>query len=329
MDNPLVSVIIATYNRSNLLEKCLLSILDQTYPHDLFEVIVVDDGSNDDTREIVQNLIKTVEYPKIHYLYQQNSGPGAARNMGINNSKGEIIAFADDDVTVDKNWIKNALPYFSDDNIAGVEGTTYVENRKDIVLFPQNTKRKYLTCNIFYMRSILIEIGGFDSRFYMAFREDSDIAFSVIEMGYNIISAENVVAIHAPLPASYSSILNLAKKHYFDPLLYKKHKSLYRSQLERIEIGPFVIKRAYHYTCLGNILSVIIFIISIVIENLIIATISISLYVFFFFSLMFFFTRFKFSRMKKIGSMLALFVTPFVYLYWLIKGSFCFKSFIW
>jgi glycosyltransferase involved in cell wall biosynthesis len=332
MDNPLVSVVVATYNRSNLLEKCLLSILDQTYPHDLFEVTIVDDGSSDDTREVVQNLAKTVEYPKIHYLYQQNSGPGAARNMGINNSKGEIIAFIDDDAVASKDWLENALPYFTKESVAGVEGIIYVRDSQNIPFLGDGSGKKYATGNIFYRSFVLKQIGGFDPNFYdgFHFREDSDLAFSIIEKGYEIVFAKNVIVIHPKIEPSFSAMLKFAKRYYFDPLLYKKHKFMYKSLLENRKIGWFHIKRAYHYTCLSNILAILTFILSIIIiQNTFLSLISSLFYIFTLLALAHKFTHFKFSLVTNLNIFWALLVTPFVYLYWLIKGSFRFKSFIW
>jgi glycosyltransferase involved in cell wall biosynthesis len=89
-DRPLVSAIIPTYNRGYTVGRAVESILKQTYEN--IEVIVVDDGSTDDTQE------KLKEYgDRIRVLYQRNSGPGPARNRGIEASRGEIIAFLDSD----------------------------------------------------------------------------------------------------------------------------------------------------------------------------------------------------------------------------------------
>lgn len=91
MDNsPAVSVVIATYNRARYIADTLDSVLGQTYRN--FEVIVVDDGSTDNTREIVQ-----VYQPQVRYLYQENRGPSAARNLGARCARGAWIAIQDSD----------------------------------------------------------------------------------------------------------------------------------------------------------------------------------------------------------------------------------------
>lgn len=85
-----VSVIIPTFNREKRLKEALDSVLNQTIKP--FEIIVVDDGSTDNTK----NLIKR-NYPDFNYIYQENKGVSAARNLGIKNAKGDLLAFLDSD----------------------------------------------------------------------------------------------------------------------------------------------------------------------------------------------------------------------------------------
>lgn len=90
--NKLVSVIIPTYNRANIIKDAIETVLNQTYQN--FEIIVVDDGSTDKTEKVV----KSFNDSRIRYIYQPNSGkPSVARNLGINSSKGDFVAFLDSD----------------------------------------------------------------------------------------------------------------------------------------------------------------------------------------------------------------------------------------
>jgi len=98
--NPTVSVIIPTYNRANLIEKAIKSALKQTYKD--FEIIVVDDGSIDNTEEIVKDFTDF----RIHYIcHKHNQGVSAARNTGIKTCRGEYIAFLDSD----DEWLPGKL----------------------------------------------------------------------------------------------------------------------------------------------------------------------------------------------------------------------------
>jgi len=88
--NHVVSVIIPTYNRAHFLAEAINSVLEQTYKN--YEIIVIDDGSTDGTSEIVKQFGN-----KIRYFYQENRGPSAARNTGIKNAIGDLVAFIDSD----------------------------------------------------------------------------------------------------------------------------------------------------------------------------------------------------------------------------------------
>jgi glycosyltransferase involved in cell wall biosynthesis len=96
-DEILISVIIPCYNNGNYLSKAIESVLEQTYTN--FEIIVIDDGSTDNTKEIAQN------FNEVKYVFQINQGPSAARNTGIDQSKGKYLVFLDAD-----DWLlPNAL----------------------------------------------------------------------------------------------------------------------------------------------------------------------------------------------------------------------------
>ena len=88
----MISIIIPTYNRANLLERAVDSILKQTYNN--WELLIVDDGSIDNTKDTVNKYLND---KRIKYIYQENKGQGAARNLGIKNSNGDYIAFLDSD----------------------------------------------------------------------------------------------------------------------------------------------------------------------------------------------------------------------------------------
>jgi glycosyltransferase involved in cell wall biosynthesis len=97
---PKISVVIPTYNRAHFIKKAMNSVLEQTYQD--FEIVIVDDGSKDNTEEVVQSI----KDERIRYIrHEKNKGEAGARNTGIENSKGEYIAFLDTDVT----WSKDKL----------------------------------------------------------------------------------------------------------------------------------------------------------------------------------------------------------------------------
>lgn len=102
MNNDLISVIIPLYNIAPYLRKCLDSILNQTYQN--FEVLMIDDGSTDLTKEICQEYVALDE--RFSYIYQENKGVSIARNVGIQHSSGKYITFIDGDDWIEKNYLE-------------------------------------------------------------------------------------------------------------------------------------------------------------------------------------------------------------------------------
>ena len=112
---PFVSVLVCTYNGGAVIRDCLEMLINQDYPEDKREIIVVDDGSTDGTREIV------AKYPVKLISHTRNLGIAASRNTAIKNSNGEIIAFCDDDCVPNKDWLRNLIVHYSDE-VIGVGG---------------------------------------------------------------------------------------------------------------------------------------------------------------------------------------------------------------
>lgn len=100
-NNELISIVIPVYNGEKYIERCLESIINQTYQN--YEVLVIDDGSNDNTAQIVDQYV--CNYKRFKYIYQQNSGVSSARNLGIKESKGKYITFIDSDDWVESEYV--------------------------------------------------------------------------------------------------------------------------------------------------------------------------------------------------------------------------------
>lgn len=173
-ENPLVSVIIPTYNRANLIGRAIQSVLDQTYRN--IEVIVVDDASNDNTEEIVTKF----RNKDIIYIRQDhNKGGGAARNAGIIASSGQYIAFLDDDdewlndkLEKQVQTIKTLSPEWGG-IYCGFYRITGKKTRKFEVFKKGDLKTELLrekldigsSSTLLFIKKILLEIGLFDETF--------------------------------------------------------------------------------------------------------------------------------------------------------------------
>jgi len=124
-----VSVVIPTYNDKNFLEKCIESLGNQTLRN--FEIIIVDDGSTDGTLQILENLKKTL--PNFSFFEQKHQGPGVARNLGAKHAKGEILVFADSDMTFDKDFLEKLVEPIEKGKVRGTfSKEEYVTNWRDV-----------------------------------------------------------------------------------------------------------------------------------------------------------------------------------------------------
>ncbi len=110
---PKISVVVATYNRDHLMVRALMAIANQNLPKDFFEIIIVSDGSTDRTEEKIKNFIKQNASANIFLItLKKNLGSSYARNIGILNTRGELIAITDDDCIVPSDWLSNFLQAF-------------------------------------------------------------------------------------------------------------------------------------------------------------------------------------------------------------------------
>ncbi|MEG0828549.1 MAG: glycosyltransferase family 2 protein, partial [Acinetobacter sp.] len=108
MLNPLCSIIVAAYNEENNVRQCLDCLVNQTYEN--IEVIIVDDGSIDQTSSIIHTYVQKYSY--IKYFYQENAGALAARKMGLNQAKGDFITFLDCDDEFHLDTVEKAMKEF-------------------------------------------------------------------------------------------------------------------------------------------------------------------------------------------------------------------------
>ena len=118
LNRPTISVVIPTYNRCHSLKITLIGLSAQTYPRDLYEVIVVSDGCTDNTESVVKEY-KSVNQNAVQYINQINSGPASARNRGVSAANNDIIVFLDDDVEPVPQFLeRHASRHMQDDRLA-------------------------------------------------------------------------------------------------------------------------------------------------------------------------------------------------------------------
>jgi glycosyltransferase involved in cell wall biosynthesis len=161
MENvPLFSVIIPTFNRAEFITKTVQSVLDQTYKS--FEIIIVDDGSTDNTEALLQPLIQ--KHPNIFYFKKQNEERGAARNFGIIKAKGAYVTFLDSDDIFYSNHLQEAVELISKKNSPEVFHLAYEIVRTDGSVVKQYTNSGSLNLRLIRLGNILSCMGVFVRR---------------------------------------------------------------------------------------------------------------------------------------------------------------------
>lgn len=199
-----VSVVIPVYNDSERLEICLRSLENQTYPKNQYEVIVVDNGSDDRLEEFVYRFDQTI------FAQENHPGSYAARNKGISVAKGDIIAFTDSDCIPRSDWIESGVS-----NILAVPNCGMLVGKIDI-FFKKPDKptavevyesiksfqtRRYLengrhgvTANLFTFKSVIAKVGLFNAEL----KSGGDVEWGkrVFSSGYQQIYADNTCVAH-------------------------------------------------------------------------------------------------------------------------------------
>ena len=225
---PLISVVIATYNRVDLLKHQLHHLLTQSFDLSAYEIIVINDGSTDSTAVYMKNMVKN--FPNIHYMETQNGGPAKARNKGVAMAKGQIIAFTDDDCLADYHWLENIWRHFQDEELIAIQGKT-ITNINAVTPLTHQVINEYgdtsiPTCNAAYRKATLESLGGFDEGFPFQ-NEDADLAWRARESG-KVIFAEDVLILHPPRTDSFRRNMRKMKNYISEFMLYYKNPTLYK-----------------------------------------------------------------------------------------------------
>ncbi len=238
-----VTVILCTYNRCQILMKALESVAVSVMPESVeWEVLVVDNNSNDQTREVVQQICR--KHPAhFRYLYEPKPGKSNALNSGIRVARGDVLAFIDDDVIVDSLWLQNLTAPFNDSKWAGVGGRILPEwdchpppwiplNERGglgpLVLFDLGTEAAPLTeppfgTNMAFRRTIFEKYKGF--RADLGPHPGSEIRGEDTEFGRRLLQAgeqfwyEPLAVVHHRVPR------NRLRQKYFLRWWFDKGRS--------------------------------------------------------------------------------------------------------
>ncbi len=215
------TIIVPTYNRKLKLRQCLDSLFTQIYPKDAFEIIVIDDGSNDGTKDMLEALSKI--NPNLKYFIQQHKGPAVARNLGIKYASAEIIGFTDSDCILNKDWVRQMVQaHRLEKDIAAIGGATEVashnikakvsqflsdgaiatevKGKPETIFFP--------TCNVSFKRDYLVN--GFNELFPFPAGEDLDLFWRIFKNGGRFSYRQDIKIFHD----CHTNIISFLKQAY-------------------------------------------------------------------------------------------------------------------
>lgn len=187
MSEPTVTLVIPARNAAETIDACLGAIIPIREQGDLAQVLLVDDGSTDDT------AARAERYPGVRVVRGRGKGPGAARNLGWRNAKTPFVWFVDSDCVAEPDALRTLLVHMQDPEVAAVSGT-YGNMRPDSLLATliheeivlrharMPTEVGFLaTFNVLYRRSALASVSGFDERFLKG--QDAELSFRVRKDG--------------------------------------------------------------------------------------------------------------------------------------------------
>ena len=231
---PRVSVVVASYNGAHTLRPCLHSLTALNYPD--LEVILVDDGSTDETAEIAR------EFPGVRYLPIPHGGLSVARNAGIEAATGQIVAFTDSDCRADEDWLRYIVADLVRSDFAGIGGPNYLPPEDSpvaaaVMASPGGPSHVMLTdreaehipgCNMAFYREELRRIGSFDPIFWRA-GDDVDLCWRLQQAGRRIGFSPSGFVWHYRRSTVRAYLKQQAGYGEAEALLARKHPEYFNS----------------------------------------------------------------------------------------------------
>jgi len=229
---PFVSIVIPAYNEEKRIKPTIRSVLKLNYPKNKYEILIINDGSEDNTSNVVKEIIKEHKDFNIKLIEQENKGKGAALNNGLEDSKGEYFICLDADSYVSKDALQKLLPEFTNDKIAAVLPLLKVRKPKSMLqkmqwleyivnMFYKELMGKLNCVHVapgpfsVYKASILKKIGGFDEN---NMTEDLEICLRLQKHNYKIVQILNT-DVYTIAPSSFKELYKQRNRWYKGSIL--------------------------------------------------------------------------------------------------------------
>lgn len=212
-----VTVIVPVWNNPEQLERCIEALQAQDYPADRFEIVVVDNGSTDDTADRARAT-------GVRVLVQPKPGSYAARNLGIANTSSDYLAFTDSDCIPDPKWLSTAMARAEAEpnlgvvagriklfSVAGADANRWAESYEAVVAFPQHQASigTCATANWVSPRAAIVEAGGFDETVKSG--GDHHMGMKIRDSGRTMLYEPEMIVLH-PTRATFSALLEKRRR---------------------------------------------------------------------------------------------------------------------
>lgn len=250
---PELTVIIPTYNRSTVLKRCLDALTSQTLLADLYEIVVADDGSSDDTRQTVERCAAGSP-ARVNYLWQSNAGANAARNLAVAEARGRLLLFINDDTIATPTMLAEHIQthQLHPDESVAVLGRVTISPQVPYSMFAKlhldasyaqwRGKREldwraFYTCNISVKKSFLVKYGLFEES--MRYHEDLELSERLSHHGLRVIYNPHAQGYHYHC-LQEKEYLNVAKREGSALAKWYKKSPHLKSELASIGFYPYM-----------------------------------------------------------------------------------------
>lgn len=223
----MISVVIPAFNAEATISEVVEAVRGQDLTEGL-EVIIVDDGSTDQTAARAQQSGAVV-------VRQGNQGPAEARNTGWRSAHGETVLFTDSDCRPHRDWARNLLAGFANPEVAAVAGSygiwnpqswlarhIHAEIMKRHAAMPSSI-RAFGSYNVAIRKEVLERLDGFDDNYPRASGEDNDLSYRILEAGFTIAFRREALVDHLHQESIFRYLKEQARHGYYRMLLYRTH----------------------------------------------------------------------------------------------------------
>lgn len=231
---PFLSVVVPAYNRPEGLEALIEALTEQSYPPYRFEVIVCDDGSEPPLASRVE--AKGLPF-QLRFSREANAGPATARNRGIREAGGAIVAFTDDDCLPSPGWLEAIAEAFENPEVYAVHGPT----RSSVppiepFIHSIHIEREHgvATANFAVRKEALQAVGGFDTTFRVPYFEDEDLSRRLQAAFGPIHWADAMRVTHPPRPAKFLGLFRRAAYSYYLPYMQAKYPGYWKDAMPAV-----------------------------------------------------------------------------------------------